>query len=110
MSISITVVGGGDRVRWQPNEARFPFFFPCSLNYTTSVISLLSLLNIPGFNMSHLPYEDRISWFHQARFGLFIHWGLSVDLIRPSPSGHELIGSNLARIMGELLQRTVSTP
>jgi alpha-L-fucosidase len=21
-------------------------------------------------------YEDRIKWFHQARFGMFIHWGL----------------------------------
>jgi len=23
-----------------------------------------------------LPYEERIKWFHQARFGMFIHWGL----------------------------------
>jgi len=23
-----------------------------------------------------LTYEDRIKWFHEARFGLFIHWGL----------------------------------
>ncbi len=23
-----------------------------------------------------LPYEERIQWFHQARFGLFVHWGL----------------------------------
>jgi alpha-L-fucosidase len=22
------------------------------------------------------PYEERIAWFHQARFGMFIHWGL----------------------------------
>ena len=21
-------------------------------------------------------YEDRIAWFQQARFGLFMHWGL----------------------------------
>ena len=23
-----------------------------------------------------LPYEERIKWFHQARFGVFVHWGL----------------------------------
>ena len=23
-----------------------------------------------------LPYDERIKWFHQARFGLFVHWGL----------------------------------
>ncbi|HOZ47061.1 MAG TPA: alpha-L-fucosidase [Candidatus Hydrogenedentes bacterium] len=23
-----------------------------------------------------LTYEDRLAWFHEARFGLFIHWGL----------------------------------
>lgn len=23
-----------------------------------------------------IPYEDRIKWFHEARFGMFIHWGL----------------------------------
>lgn len=22
------------------------------------------------------PYEERMKWFHQARFGMFIHWGL----------------------------------
>ena len=22
------------------------------------------------------PYEERVKWFHQARFGLFVHWGL----------------------------------
>ncbi|MDA3961461.1 MAG: alpha-L-fucosidase [Planctomycetota bacterium] len=22
------------------------------------------------------PYDQRIAWFHQARFGLFVHWGL----------------------------------
>lgn len=26
--------------------------------------------------MAALPYEQRIKWFHEARFGLFIHWGL----------------------------------
>ncbi len=26
--------------------------------------------------MPALPYEERIKWFHEARFGLFIHWGL----------------------------------
>lgn len=26
--------------------------------------------------MSALPYDKRIAWFHEARFGLFIHWGL----------------------------------
>jgi alpha-L-fucosidase len=23
-----------------------------------------------------LNYQDRISWFHEARFGMFIHYGL----------------------------------
>ncbi len=22
------------------------------------------------------PYAERIAWFHEARFGLFVHWGL----------------------------------
>jgi len=26
--------------------------------------------------MTKIPYQERISWFHEARFGLFIHWGL----------------------------------
>ena len=27
--------------------------------------------------MSEIPsYEERLKWFHQARFGMFIHWGL----------------------------------
>ncbi len=26
--------------------------------------------------MTTLSYDDRIHWFHEARFGLFIHWGL----------------------------------
>jgi alpha-L-fucosidase len=26
--------------------------------------------------MPFLPYEQRIRWFHEARFGLFVHWGL----------------------------------
>ena len=21
-------------------------------------------------------YEERMKWFHEARFGMFIHWGL----------------------------------
>ena len=25
---------------------------------------------------NNLSYEKRIAWFHQARFGMFIHWGL----------------------------------
>jgi alpha-L-fucosidase len=25
---------------------------------------------------STIPYEERIAWFHQARFGMFIHYGL----------------------------------
>ncbi len=32
--------------------------------------------------MAALPYEERIRWFHQARFGLFIHWGLYALLER----------------------------
>ncbi len=24
---------------------------------------------------SPLPFTDRIAWFHEARFGLFVHWG-----------------------------------
>ena len=23
-----------------------------------------------------IPYDERVSWFHEARFGMFIHWGL----------------------------------
>ncbi|MBI4556752.1 MAG: alpha-L-fucosidase [Candidatus Hydrogenedentes bacterium] len=26
--------------------------------------------------MADLSYEERMKWFHEARFGLFIHWGL----------------------------------
>jgi alpha-L-fucosidase len=27
--------------------------------------------------MSFTPsYEERLKWFHEARFGIFIHWGL----------------------------------
>lgn len=26
--------------------------------------------------MTELSYEERIAWFHEARFGMFIHWGL----------------------------------
>lgn len=26
--------------------------------------------------MAPHPYENRIRWFHEARFGLFVHWGL----------------------------------
>ncbi len=32
--------------------------------------------------MAALPYEQRIEWFHEARFGLFIHWGLYALLER----------------------------
>jgi alpha-L-fucosidase len=33
--------------------------------------------NQPEAAMSQIPsYEERMKWFHQARFGMFIHWGL----------------------------------
>jgi alpha-L-fucosidase len=32
--------------------------------------------DVPKNASKPLPYEERIEWFHKARFGLFIHWGL----------------------------------
>lgn len=31
---------------------------------------------------SSIPYEERIAWFHEARFGMFIHYGISTPLGR----------------------------
>jgi alpha-L-fucosidase len=32
--------------------------------------------------MSAIPYNERIAWFHEARFGMFIHYGISTVLGR----------------------------
>jgi len=34
------------------------------------------MTNTPNIPSTPVPYEERLSWFHQARFGLFIHYGL----------------------------------
>ena len=31
---------------------------------------------LPPFRLSALPSDDRLQWWREARFGLFIHWGL----------------------------------
>ena len=34
------------------------------------------------FDKTNLAYAERMAWFHQARFGMFIHWGLYSVLSR----------------------------
>ena len=36
----------------------------------------MSTVKTPAIASNAQPYEQRIAWFHQARFGLFVHWGL----------------------------------
>ena len=40
-------------------------------------LAALALMTVPtSVPQQHIPKDDRIAWFREARFGMFIHWGL----------------------------------
>ncbi len=55
--------------------------------------------------VQHMSKADRMQWFDEARFGLFLHWGLYSILSDPDRNEWVLFGKNLDHAEYNLLSR-----